>query len=80
MTVMQRVAFVRDSQLSGCVPSSIRGTHTDMKKSITTTKLKLTTETVRLLEESCLQLVVGGGPVKTRDLPCPIQTAKVDCG
>jgi hypothetical protein len=51
-----------------------------MKKSIQPTKLTLTRETVKLLEDSCLRDVVGGGPVKTRDLPCPIQTAKVDCG
>jgi hypothetical protein len=50
-----------------------------MKKNITT-KLKLTSETVKQLEHCCLKDVVGGGPLPTRDTPCPIQTAKVDCG
>jgi hypothetical protein len=49
-------------------------------KKIITTKLKLTSETVKVLEHWSLKDVVGAGPVLTRDLPCPIQTAKVDCG
>jgi hypothetical protein len=49
-------------------------------KKIITTKLKLTSETVKLLEDFRLKDVVGAGPIVTRDLPCPIQTAKVDCG
>jgi hypothetical protein len=48
-------------------------------KKIITTRLKLTTETVKSLEAACLKDVVGGGPLPTRDAPCPIQTAKVDC-
>lgn len=51
-----------------------------MKKSISALKLSVKRETVKLLEAGELAGVAGGAPAKTRDLPCPIQTAKVDCG
>lgn len=46
-----------------------------MKKSIALTKLSVNRETVKLLEKDTLLQVVGG-----RTSPCPIGTAKVDCG
>jgi hypothetical protein len=51
-----------------------------MKKSISTLKLAVKRETVKLLERDHLTGVAGAAPKLTRDLPCPIQTAKVDCG
>lgn len=45
-----------------------------MKKLIAT-KLTVNRETVKLLEKDTLLQVVGG-----RTSPCPIGTAKVDCG
>jgi hypothetical protein len=50
-----------------------------MKKS-NLKKLSLKHETLKQLADDALKLVEGGGPVKTHDLPCPIGTAKVDCG
>lgn len=49
-----------------------------MKKSITTTKLNLKHETLKLLKADALRGVAGGGPVRTRDLPCIELTAR-DC-
>jgi len=49
-----------------------------MKKSITPTKLTLKNETLKRLTTEGLKLVAGGGPVRTRDLPCIELTAK-DC-
>jgi hypothetical protein len=46
-----------------------------MKKSITPKKLVLTHDTLKVLEASSLKQVVGG-----ITSPCPIGTAKVDCG
>lgn len=46
-----------------------------MKKSIAPRKLALTHETLKVLENSNLKLIVGG-----ITSPCPIGTAKVDCG
>jgi len=50
-----------------------------MKKSITTTKLTLRPETLKVLATDSLRLLAGAGPVRTRDLPCVELTAK-DCG
>jgi hypothetical protein len=49
-----------------------------MKKSITRTKLALKRETLKVLKAGHLELVIGGGPVVTRDLPCIELTAR-DC-
>jgi hypothetical protein len=46
-----------------------------MKKSITTAKLKLPRETLKLLQDANLKNAVGG-----ITSPCPIGTAQVDCG
>ena len=43
-------------------------------------KLALSRETLKLLTDACLRDIVGGETVPTRQLPCPIATAKVDCG
>jgi len=51
-----------------------------MKKSIITKKLNLKHETLKQLKTNALKGVAGGGPVRTRDLPCIELTAKVDCG
>jgi hypothetical protein len=50
-----------------------------MKKS-NLKKLSLKHETLKQLADDTLKLIEGGAPVKTHDLPCPIGTAKVDCG
>ena len=50
-----------------------------MKKS-NVKKLSLRHETLKQLAHDALKMAEGGGPVKTHDLPCPIATAKVDCG
>jgi hypothetical protein len=49
----------------------------DLKK---LSKLSLRHETLKQLANDTLKMVEGGSPVKTRDLPCPIGTAQVDCG
>lgn len=49
-----------------------------MKKSITRTKLVLKRDTLKQLKTADLDLIVGGGPVRTRDLPCIELTAR-DC-
>lgn len=49
-----------------------------MKKSIIKARLSLTRETLKVLNSDGLKLVVGGGPVTTRDLPCVERTAR-DC-
>lgn len=49
-----------------------------MKKSITSSKLSVRRETVKRLEAELLRGVAGGGPVRTRDLPCIELTAR-DC-
>jgi hypothetical protein len=46
-----------------------------MKKSITPKKLRLTHETLQVLDVKHLVQAVGG-----ISSPCPIGTAKVDCG
>lgn len=43
-------------------------------------KLSLKHETLKQLKEDALKLVEGGGPLPTRDAPCPAGTARVDCG
>jgi hypothetical protein len=50
-----------------------------MKKS-NVKKLSLKQEILKQLNDDMLKMVEGGGPVRTHDLPCPIGTAKVDCG
>jgi hypothetical protein len=50
-----------------------------MKKSALK-KLSLKHETLKQLEQAALKLVEGGGPLPTRDVPCPAGTARVDCG
>ena len=50
-----------------------------MKKS-KLSKLSLRHETLKQLNDDMLKRVEGGGPVRTRDLPCIELTAKVDCG
>jgi hypothetical protein len=50
-----------------------------MKKSNTTAKLKLTRETLKLLQDARLKQAVGGVEV-TRNVACPIGTAQTDCG
>ena len=50
-----------------------------MKKS-NLKKLSLRNETLKQLNDDMLKMVEGGSPEKTRGLPCPIATAKVDCG
>jgi hypothetical protein len=49
-----------------------------MKKSISTAKLTLRHETLKVLQTDGLKLVAGAGPVRTRDLPCIELTAR-DC-
>ena len=49
-----------------------------MKKSIIPAKLTLKHETLKLLKANSLLRAAGGGPVKTRDLPCIELTAR-DC-
>ncbi len=49
-----------------------------MKKSIIKPKLTLKHETLKQLTNDSLTFVAGGGPVRTRDLPCIELTAK-DC-
>lgn len=50
-----------------------------MKKSITRTKLALKRDTLKQLKTTDLDLIAGGGPALTRDLPCIELTAR-DCG
>jgi len=50
-----------------------------MKKFITRRKLALKRNTLKQLNTTDLDLIVGGGPVRTRDLPCIELTAR-DCG
>ena len=50
-----------------------------MKKS-NLKKLSLKHETLKQLKDDTLKMVEGGGPLPTRDTPCPVGTAKVDCG
>jgi hypothetical protein len=50
-----------------------------MKKS-NLKKLSLRHETLKQLKDDTLKMVEGGGPVRTRDLPCIELTAPVDCG
>jgi hypothetical protein len=50
-----------------------------MKKSILRSKLTLKHETLQVLQADGLKLCAGGGPVRTRDLPCIELTAR-DCG
>jgi hypothetical protein len=59
-------------------PSGDRARPLAMKKSITRTKLALKRETLKVLKADHLELVIGGGPVVTRDLPCIELTAR-DC-
>ena len=51
-----------------------------MKKSITTKKLNLKHETLKQLKADALNGVAGGGPLTTRDLPCPQMTSPFVCG
>lgn len=50
-----------------------------MKKSNARKKLALTSETLKVLESHSLRHVAAGVE-RTRDVPCPAGTAKVDCG
>jgi hypothetical protein len=50
------------------------------KKSFAAARLVLSRDTVKRLENARLQEVIGGAPAQTRDVPCPVHTAKVDCG
>lgn len=49
-----------------------------MKKFITRTKLALKRDTLKQLNIAELDLIVGGSPARTRDLPCIELTAR-DC-
>jgi hypothetical protein len=49
-----------------------------MKKSIRRTKLTIARDTLKALGTDEIKAVAGGGPVRTRDLPCIELTAK-DC-
>lgn len=49
-----------------------------MKKSIRKAKLIIARDTLKTLSANDITAVVGGGPVKTRDLPCIELTAR-DC-
>jgi hypothetical protein len=51
-----------------------------MRKSITTKKLNLKHETLKQLKDDALAGVAGGGPVRTRDLPCIELTSPFVCG